>query len=261
MKNEIELINYYNKFNEDKRLNTKHGNIEYQTGLFYLLKYLKKIKDPKIIDIGAGTGKYSITLDKMGYDVTAVELVKHNLKTMISKDKHLKAYLGNALDLKIFNDNSFDVVILFGPMYHLISLEDKIKALNEAKRIVKQGGYIFISYCMNEYAVITHGFIENKIKEELNDNKLTKDFHILAEPHDLYSFMRIKDINYLNKVTKLKRIKIVAQDGPTEYFKKVINQMNSEELQTYFKYHLSTCEDKYLLGASRHVLDILKKIN
>jgi ubiquinone/menaquinone biosynthesis C-methylase UbiE len=259
MKNEIELINYYNKFNEDKRLNTKHGNIEYQTSLYYLLKYLKKIKDPKIIDIGAGTGKYSITLDKMGYDVTAVELVKHNFKTMISKDKNLKAYLGNALDLKAFNDNSFDVVILFGPMYHLINLEDKIKALNEAKRIIKKGGYIFISYCMNEYAVITHGFIEKQIKTELLNKKLNKNFHILSNPNDLYSFVRIKDINYLKNITKLKRIKIIAQDGPTEYLKKTINQMTDDELKIYFKYHLSICENKYLLEASRHVLDILKK--
>jgi ubiquinone/menaquinone biosynthesis C-methylase UbiE len=140
--NEEKLIKYYNKFNEDKRLTTKHGMIEFKTSMKYILEYLNKMDNPKIIDIGAGTGKYSLALDKLGYDVSAIELVKHNLKVLESKNSNVKTYLGNAIDLSKFKDNSFDLVILFGPMYHLINIEDKIKALNEAKRIVKKSGYI-----------------------------------------------------------------------------------------------------------------------
>ena len=80
--NEKNIIDYYNKFNENKRLTRRHGIVEYTTSMKYILKYLKKIKNPKIIDIGAGTGKYSIELANMGYDVTAIELVKHNLMTL-----------------------------------------------------------------------------------------------------------------------------------------------------------------------------------
>ena len=86
--NEENLINYYNKFNEDKRLNTKHGEIEYITTMKYIHKYLKP--NNKIIEIGAGTGKYSISLSNEGYDVTAVELVKHNLKEREKKGKHYR---------------------------------------------------------------------------------------------------------------------------------------------------------------------------
>ena len=165
--NEDELIKYYNKFNEDKRLNTKHGNIEFITALKYIQKYLKK---GSILDVGAGTGKYSIELTNHGYDVTALELVKHNLRVIESKS-NIKCVLGNAINLSMFDDNSFDAVILFGPMYHLISVNDKVKALNEAKRVVKNNGFIFVSYCMNEYAVITHAFKENYIKD-CSSNKL-----------------------------------------------------------------------------------------
>ena len=66
------LNNYYNKFNEDKRLTRRHGIVEYETAMKYIHKYLKKIDNPKICDIGAGTGKYSIALENEGYDVTAV---------------------------------------------------------------------------------------------------------------------------------------------------------------------------------------------
>ena len=129
------LVNYYNKFNEDKRLNSRHGIVEFTTSIKYIEKYLNKMNNPKIIDIGAGTGKYSVYLHNKGYDVTAVELVKHNLKEIEKKNKDIKTYLLNATDLKKINDNTYDLVILFGPLYHLITKEEKIRAINEAKRV------------------------------------------------------------------------------------------------------------------------------
>lgn len=107
--NEKELIEYYNKFNEDKRLNTKHAWIEYQTTLKYIHDYLNK--GMNILDVGAGTGKYAIYLADEGYDVSAVELVKHNLRVMESKTD-MKCFQGNALDLSRFKDNSFSSFII-----------------------------------------------------------------------------------------------------------------------------------------------------
>lgn len=256
--NEKELIKYYNKFNEDKRLNTRHGQIEYLTSMKYIHKYLKKFKNPKIIDIGAGTGAYSIKLYEEGYDVTAVELVKHNLKVIEAKNKNIKTILGNATNLKKIKDKTYDLTLLFGPMYHLIKKEDKIKALEEAKRITKKEGIIMIAYCMNDHAVITHGFIDNNIKECIKNNELNKKFHITPKENDLYSRLTIKDINELNKKVNLKRIKIITPDGPANYLRKTLNKMDEETFNLFIKYHLSTCERKDLIGAAAHTLDILK---
>ena len=165
--------------------------------------------------------------------------------------------MGNAIDLSKFADNSFDIVLVFGPMYHLISKEGKIKCLKEVERVTKSGGTILISYCMNEYALLTYGFKENHIKEVLNS--IDDNYHIINKDHDLYSFVRLEDINELSTNTCLTRIKQVSQDGPTEYYKKVINKMDDETFELFLNYHFSTCERPELLGASRHVLDILKK--
>ena len=253
------LIKYYNKFNEDKRLTRRHGIIEYRTTIKYINKYLNTMTNPKIIDIGAGTGAYSIPLANEGYDVTAIELIKHNLMTLKNKSNKVKTYLGNAIDLSKFKDNTFDIVLLFGPMYHLISNEDKLKALSEAKRIVKNNGLIFISYYMNEYAIITHGFIENTIKEDIKNNLIDNTFHITPKEDALYSMVRLEDINYYKDTLNLKRVKILSQDGPTDYLRSTINKMDDETFELYYKYHLSICERKELLGSSSHVLDILKK--
>ena len=257
--NEENLITYYNKFNEDKRLTHRHGIVEFNTTIKYVLDILKTLDNPKIIDVGAGTGKYSIYLNDLGYDVTAVELVKHNLMTLKSKNKDIKSYLGNATNLSKFSDNSFDMVLLFGPLYHLITTEDKLKALKEAKRIVKNGGYILISYYMNEYAIITHGFKDNNILSAIKNNEVDNSFHITPKKTDLYSMVRLEDINYLKDELNLTRVKILSQDGPSDYIRKVINKMDDETFNIYLKYHLSTCERRELLGASSHVLDILKK--
>ena len=123
MQNNDYLINYYNEYEEEGRLaNNRFGQVEYLTTRRYLDPLLTK--DRKIAEIGAGTGRYSVTLAKEGYDVTAVELVPHNLDILRSKldgSENIKTYQGNALDLDMLEDNVYDVTLLLGPMYHLYS--------------------------------------------------------------------------------------------------------------------------------------------
>jgi ubiquinone/menaquinone biosynthesis C-methylase UbiE len=135
-----ELEQYYNKFNEEKRLDSRHGKVEFITSMKYIHEYLGGDTTKKILDIGAGTGKYSVALAEEGYDVSAVELVKHNLGLLKAKNSSVKAYQGNALKLRRFENDTFDVTLLFGPMYHLFTKEDKVRALCEAKRVTKPGG-------------------------------------------------------------------------------------------------------------------------
>lgn len=253
-----ELEQYYNKFCEEKRLTRRHGNIEFVTSMKYIHKYLKL--DDKVLDIGAGTGRYSVALADEGYDVTAVELVKYNLGILKQKQSSVKAYQGTALNLKRFADNTFDITLLFGPMYHLYTLEDKVKALSEAKRVTKTGGKIFVAYCMNEYSILTYGFKENHIRESIENGKVDKAFHVLSEAKDLYSYVRLEDIAEINEKTGgVKRLQILAADGPANYMRTILNAMDEETYQTFIDYHLSTCEREDLMGASAHTLDILEK--
>lgn len=250
---------YYNKFNEDKRLLRKHGNVEFVTSMKYIHEYLDS-QDAKIIDIGAGTGRYSVALADEGYDVTAVELVKYNLGILKKKNSTVKAYQGNALKLSKFADESFDLTILFGPMYHLTKFEDKVKALSEAARVTKKGGVILVAYVMNEFSVITYGFKENHILELIRDGKLTEDFRVNPDENDLYDYVRLEDIEKFNaQVPELERIKIISADGPADYLRPVLNKMDDETYEKFIEYHLATCERTELLGAAAHTVDILRK--
>lgn len=277
-----DLVAYYNKFNEEKRLQSRHGQVEYHTTMHYIHQYLELLErereadvelgqlvsghvenrqtEPlKIIDIGAGTGRYSVALAAEGYDVTAVELVKYNLGILKQKGANVKAYQGNALKLKRFADNSFDLALLFGPMYHLHSDADQIQALSEAKRVTRPGGIIMVAYVMNDYSVIKYGFMEDHIVERVQNGGLTDDFQIRHNEDELYDYVRIEQIHALNKAVGLKRELIIAPDGPADYIRPVLNAMDEETFELFLQYQLKNCERAELLGASSHTVDILRK--
>lgn len=277
-----DLVAYYNKFNEEKRLQSRHGQVEYHTTMHYIHRYLelmareheadgesgrpasghadnRQTEPLRIIDIGAGTGRYSVALAAEGYDVTAVELVKYNLGILKQKGANVKAYQGNALKLKRFADNSFDLTLLFGPMYHLHSDADQLQALSEAKRVTRPDGIIMVAYVMNDYSVIKYGFMENHIAERVKNGELTDEFQIRHNDNELYDYVRLEQINALNQAVGLKRELIIAPDGPADYIRPVLNAMDEETFELFLQYQLKNCERPELLGASSHTVDILRK--
>ena len=255
------LTEYYSNYDEDGRLRSRHGMVEYLTTMRYVEKYLRP--GMRILEIGAGTGRYSHTLARMGYEVQAVELVQHNIDLFRKNTEPLERISicqGNAANLSGFPDNSFDLTLLLGPMYHLFTREDQKKALSEAIRVTKSGGVIFAAYCGNEATMITYCFGRGMLKEE-KYKKLVDPvtFKASSDPAELFELYRKEEIDALMEGFPVERLHYLGTDMATNYMRQTVDEMDEEFFGLYLQYHFSICERPDLVGASHHMLDVFRK--
>jgi ubiquinone/menaquinone biosynthesis C-methylase UbiE len=252
---------YYNNYDEENRLLSKHGQVEFLTTMRYIHRYLHT--GMRILEVGAGTGRYSLALAHEGYRVDAVELTEHNLNILkgnILSTDSITVRQGNALDLSFYEDVIFDITLVLGPLYHLYREADKVTALQEAMRVTKKGGLIFVAYCMNESVILQYCFQEGQIHHCLENGMLTEDYHCISKEKDVFEMVRTEDIERLNDQFPVERLHLVATDGAAHYMRNTIDAMDADTFQLYLDYHFSTCERQDLIGASNHSLDILKKV-
>lgn len=255
--NNSELIQeLYRNYDENIRLNrSRAARIEFLTNTRYIEKYL--IKGSKILDVGAGAGEYSLHFARKGYDVSALELADSNIKAFRSKltsEDNIDLVQGNALDLSRYKDNLFDIVLLFGPLYHLNNEAEKLKCIDEAKRVCKKGGKIFFAFISNDMVLLT---MFNKEPDYfVNGNYDKKTFKGDNFPFVLHT---VDACRALLSKSNLMIIHEVSSDGLTELLKDRINTMDDENYDQYIRYHFYICEKPEFLGASNHLLFVAEK--
>lgn len=261
MKTKAYLENYYQSYDEQGRLLSKHGQVEYITTMHYIEKYLRP--GMRIMEIGAATGRYSHALAQKGYAVDAVELVEHNIEIFRENtlpQENITIIQGNAMDLSAFADESYDLTLLLGPMYHLFTPEDQLCALSEAVRVTKIGGVVFAAYCMSDASILIYGFLKNNIQDLLSKKMVDPDtFAAISHPQDIFELYRKEDIDALREQLPVTQLHFVASDGYTLHRYEAVDNMQEETYNLYLKYHLATCERQDMVGLSHHTLDIFRK--
>ena len=257
------LNDFYNQYDEDCRLASRHGAVEFLTTMRYIEKYLKP--NDRILEIGAGTGRYSHALARRGYQVDAVELVEHNIEVFQKNtlaNETISVVQGNALDLSAFPDNQYDITLLLGPLYHLYNEADKQQAIREAVRVTRRGGVIFAAYVISDGCLLDEGFqrgnisVADYVKNGLLD---AETFAAKSEPKDLFELVRKEDIDALMSIFPVTRLHYVAADGCALLLRDAIDSMKDETFQLYLNYHFATCERNDLAGITSHAIDIFRK--
>ncbi|WP_417765021.1 class I SAM-dependent methyltransferase [Sinanaerobacter sp. ZZT-01] len=247
------LINHYNNYDEDSRLVPKHGSVEFLTTMKYIEKYIKS--DDRVLEIGAGTGRYSHALAREGYDVDAVELVEHNIeifKQNTQPNENITITQGNAMDLSTFPDNGYDITLLLGPLYHLYTKEDKQQALSEAIRVTRPGGIVFAAYVISDGCLLDEGFHRGNINvaEYIEKGLLdAQTFAAKSEPKDLFELVRKENIDNLMSVFPITRLHYVAADGCALFMREAIDTMDNDTFELYlnlrarrFIGHFESCD-------------------
>ncbi len=256
------LVDYYATHDEDMRLISRQGQVEFMTTVKYVEKYLQK--GMRIIEIGASTGRYSHYFAQNGYKVDAIELIEHNIeifKLNTKENEDISITQGNAVDLNFIDDNTYDITLLLGPMYHLYTEVDQKKAISEAIRITKPDGMIFVAYCMYDPSLLVNGFKPNGYVKDLVENRIINPdtFDALFPPKEIFKLYRTEEISCLMQSFKVNRLHFVATDGYACHMRQTMSQMDDNTYNLFLKYHFATCERQDLIGMSHHTLDIFRK--
>lgn len=257
IKDEAEQVKkIYEVFNEDVRLNrSQAARVEFLTTVRYIEKYLKA--GDRILDIGAGAGEYSLYFARQGYEVSALELADANIASFrrkLTRDDKVELVQGNALDLSRYEDDAFDIVLLFGPLYHLHSERDKQKCISEAKRVCKKTGKLFFSYISNDFVILTEFSYR---PDYFVAGEYDKDTFKL---HDFpFVFHTVDDCRKMLAEGGVRILHEVASDGISELMEEKINHMDAENYHQYLRYHFYICEKPELLGMTNHLLFVGEK--
>ena len=255
------LKNYYENYDENSRLERRRGQVEFLTTVHYIEKYLKE--GMKILEIGAGTGRYSHYFARNGYEVDAVELIEHNIEIFKANTKDgekVNVQQGDAVDLKSIKDDEYNITLLLGPMYHLYTDEERKAAISEAIRVTKKGGIVFAAYVNNDMTVYQFCFSQGNIYNERYKKLIDfNTFKLLSTPEEVFALYRKSDVDELMSEFKVTRLHYVGTDMLTRFIADAIDTMDDSTFEEYMRYHLCICERPDMIGATHHMLDIFRK--
>ena len=251
---------FYAQYDEDGRTaRSRHGQLEYSTTMTYIHRYADI--HSKILEIGAGTGRYSIALAKEGMDVTAVELVESNLAMLRENSggiEHIQSFQGDATDLRLFADDSFDVTLSLGPMYHLFEADEINRAIDEAIRVTKPGGVMLFAF-ISVFAIMYANYFYGNWAEGQAEN-FTDDYQVRHFREQLFTGYDVTEFEALFRGKPVEWLTTTGVDGLLEAIEKRPDfSMTDEEFKALAKWYLAFSEKRDLLGSTSHLLYICRK--
>ncbi|AKB82064.1 hypothetical protein MSBR3_1486 [Methanosarcina barkeri 3] len=257
-----DVLDYYSSYDEEARL--CKSNV-HKTEYLTTIHYFDKIISPgsKILDLSAGTGKYSFYLANKGHIVTAGDVVPRFIDIIEEKNKNsavkVNTYLGDARNLVHFNSNIFDVVLCMGPLYHLKEKADRKETIKECLRVLKKGGICAFAY-INRFASYVLELnrkdrsAEWKTLDDIINNGCSPD-----EKMRSFYFSYPQEIESLMSEHNIEKVFHIGVDGIGYQVAAKICDMKKEEYDLWWAHHLTTCENESLLGYSLHGLFIGRK--
>ncbi len=264
-----EIIEFYNTFNESGRI-TEEQTLEYIRTKEIISRYLDNFKT--VLDIGGAAGAYSFWLASLGFSVSLIDIVPKHIEQAKEYSAQSgitlsSAEVGNALELP-YAEDSYDIVLLMGPLYHLQKREDRITAIREAKRVLRPNGYLFIA-AITRFAGIYDGFLRGMIEDEKYCNIINRDLedgkHTPGNTEYFTTSFFHKPEELLNEISEVgfEQKKIIAVEGFAGLMpnidEKLKDQQYREKLLSYLK---RLEEEESLMGASIHFLAVCRgKVN
>jgi len=255
---------------ERNRLETPEFKLEGIRSKEIIARYLKK-DNLEILDIGGGAGFYSFWLQEKGHQLSLVDLSADNIelvkkRSVVTGNKLKYVETGDAVRLS-FGDEKFDLVLLMGLMYHLIEREERMRALFEAKRVLRPGG-VLLAAIISRYASLLDGFQRDLVLDDRFYSLLVQDLKTGTHINETEN-LRYFTTSHFH--TRKEIISEIADSGlipdkliPVESFGWIVSHFSEKENDVaYMKKLLATIrlleDNEDLLPISPHVIVVARK--
>jgi SAM-dependent methyltransferase len=125
----------------------------------------------RVLDVGGGPGAYAAWLAARGYDVELLDPVPLHVEQ--AREAGVRARSGDARELP-WEDASAGAVLLLGPLYHLQERADRVRALAEARRVVRRGGVV-IAAAISRFAPLWDGLFKDRLGDAGFEERIALD--------------------------------------------------------------------------------------
>lgn len=267
---EDEIEAFYDRGAQYEWERLEHHRTEFAVTLRALKDYLPAAP-AKILDVGGGPGRYSIALAQLGYEVTLFDLSKNCLELAKQKAQETQVKIasfehGDARDLSRFADESFDAVLLMGPLYHLLEEEGRRKALREARRVLRANGLLFAAF-ITKYAVLRWAAKEEPdwiIQHPERLEALLSLGALLKRPDDTgftsAYFAHPTEIKPLMESEGFETLDLIACEGLVSMIEGKINELIGEAFDAWVELNYKLSRDPSSHGAAEHLLYVGRKL-
>ncbi len=262
MSTRTEIVSgFYDRADEDGRLErSRHGQLEFAVTMDYIHRFASP--GACVLEVGAGTGRYSVALAKEGFRVTAVELVESNfaiLRKNGSGIEGLQMVRGDATDLSRFPDASFDMTLVLGPLYHLYDQEDVHKAIDEAIRVTKKNGILFFAF-ISVFGIMYANYLQGNWAAGQEEN-FTKDYRVRHFKEQLFTGYDVTEFERLFAEKPVEWVTTTGTDGILEPIEDRPDfEITDRDFRAFVDWYLAFSEKRELLGNTNHLLYICRRL-
>jgi ubiquinone/menaquinone biosynthesis C-methylase UbiE len=259
---------YEQEIEESERLSRGAGRLELVRTQEIVRRYLPRAP-LTILDVGGGSGVHAAWLADDGHAVHVVDPMRNHVEAarrLGERGRRVSAEIGDARRLTA-EDESVDAVLLLGPLYHLTALNDRVRALQEACRVVRAGGFVFVA-AISRFASLLDGLgreflldpgFRSIVEQDLADGQHRNPERV---PHWFTTayFHHPSELPDEAAAAGLSCVQVVGVEGVAGWFRTLIERWDDAAAREAALFAARAIESEpSLLGASAHLLMVAQR--